>query len=68
MSYTAIGLAFGIALGFAAAFGGFVAFLIVLVLGAAGIAVGRWADGKLDLSFFAARDRGADRGADRGGW
>jgi uncharacterized membrane protein len=64
MSYTVIGLAFGIALGFAAAFGGFTAFLIVLVLGAAGIAVGRWADGKLDLSSFVARNRDADRG----GW
>jgi hypothetical protein len=55
MTATVIGLAFGVALGFAAAFGGFVAFLIVLVLGAAGWAVGRWIDGQLDLSVLTAR-------------
>jgi hypothetical protein len=55
MSATVLGLAFGIALGFAAAFGGFLAFLIVLVLGAAGWAVGRWIDGQLDLSVFTSR-------------
>ena len=47
---TVIGLATGLALGFAAAFGGFTAFLTVLVLGALGLAVGRWLDGALDLS------------------
>lgn len=62
MNATVIGLAFGTALGFAAAFGGIVALLIVLVLGAAGWAVGRWVDGNLDLSSLAGRDRGADRG------
>lgn len=63
MSATVIGLGFGVALGFAAAFGGVSALLIVLVLGAAGLAVGRWLDGQLDLSALIARRRDAD-----GGW
>lgn len=62
MSATAIGLGFGLALGFAGAFGGFVAFLIVLVLGAAGLVAGLWLDGKLDLSALTARRQDADRG------
>jgi hypothetical protein len=45
-----IGLAFGAALGFAGAFGGFTAFLIVLVLGVIGFLVGRALTGELDLS------------------
>jgi hypothetical protein len=61
MNGTVIGLAFGIALGFAGAFGGVVALLIVLVLGTAGFLVGRWADGKLDLSAFTGRGRDTDR-------
>lgn len=36
-------------LGIVAAFGGFGAFLIVLVLGAVGLIIGRVLDGKLDL-------------------
>jgi hypothetical protein len=63
MSATVLGLAFGVALGFAAAFGGFVAFLLVLVLGTVGWAVGRWLDGQLDLSVFTARRKDTD---DRG--
>jgi hypothetical protein len=59
---TVIGLAFGTALGFAAAFGGLVALLIVFVLGAAGWAAGRWADGQLDLSAIFGRGRDSDRG------
>jgi hypothetical protein len=60
MNATTIGLAAGLALGFAAAFGGFTAFVVVLVLGALGLAVGRWLDGKLDLSALvgSGRDRG----------
>jgi hypothetical protein len=54
---TALGLLSGIALGLAAAFGGFSAFLIVLVLGALGLLAGRVADGKLDLSQLTGRDR-----------
>ncbi|MCU1681667.1 MAG: hypothetical protein JWQ81_2406 [Amycolatopsis sp.] len=60
MNSARIGLVTGLALGFAAAFGGFTAFVVVLVLGALGLAVGRWLDGKLDLSALvgAGRDRG----------
>lgn len=62
MNATTLGLGFGVALGFAAAFGGFVAFLIVLVLGAAGWLAGRWIDGQLDLSSLFTRRQDADRG------
>jgi hypothetical protein len=60
MNATTIGLATGLALGFAAAFGGFTAFVVVLVLGALGLGVGRWLDGMLDLSALvgSGRDRG----------
>ncbi|MDQ3578654.1 MAG: hypothetical protein M3443_13885 [Actinomycetota bacterium] len=58
MNATQLGLLTGIALGFAAAFGGFGAFLAVLVLGAIGLLVGRVLDGKLDLSQLTGRDRG----------
>jgi hypothetical protein len=59
MNATLIGLGSGLALGFAAAFGGFSAFVVVLVLGALGLLAGRWLDGKLDLSALlgSARDR-----------
>lgn len=50
MNSTSLGLLTGLALGFAGAFGGFGAFLIVLVLAALGLLVGRVLDGKLDLS------------------
>ncbi|AYN40302.1 hypothetical protein D9753_16845 [Streptomyces dangxiongensis] len=43
------GLAAGMALGFAGYFGGFWAFLLVLVLGAAGLIVGLVVQGDLDL-------------------
>ncbi|MFD8493016.1 hypothetical protein SAMN05421504_1011092 [Amycolatopsis xylanica] len=58
MSATQLGLLTGLALGFAAAFGGFGAFLVVLVLGALGLLAGRVLDGKLDLSQLTGRDRG----------
>lgn len=60
MNATLLGLIVGIALGFAAAFGGFGAFVAVLVLGAIGLLVGRWLDGELDLSALvgSAKDRG----------
>ena len=45
-----LGLAFGIALGFAGAFGGWSAFVIVLVLGLVGYITGRALVGDLDLS------------------
>jgi nitrate/nitrite transporter NarK len=60
MNSTTLGLLTGLALGFAGAFGGFGAFLIVLVLAALGLLVGRVLDGKLDLSQLTGvgRDRG----------
>jgi nitrate/nitrite transporter NarK len=58
---TLLGLIAGIALGFASAFGGFGAFAIVLLLGTAGLLVGRYLDGQLDLSELTGRDRGRSR-------
>ncbi|WP_327145527.1 hypothetical protein [Nocardia sp. NBC_01327] len=60
MNATPICLAVGLALGFAAAFGGFGAFAIVLVFAALGLVAGRWLDGEIDLSGLlrSARDRG----------
>ncbi|WP_031170215.1 hypothetical protein [Streptomyces durhamensis] len=49
MNAAMTGLAAGMALGFAGYFGGFWAFLLVLVLGAAGLIVGLVAQGDLDL-------------------
>ena len=49
-SATWIGLIFGLALGGAAAFGGFGAFLVVLVFGGLGLLAGLHLDGQLDLS------------------
>ncbi|GAA4538506.1 hypothetical protein [Amycolatopsis samaneae] len=59
MSGTVIGLFTGLVLGLAAAFGGFGAFVVVLLLGAIGLLVGRWLDGKLDVSALigSVRDR-----------
>jgi hypothetical protein len=54
---TVIGLLVGLALGFAGAFGGFTAFIIVLFLGMVGLLVGRLLDGQLDLSSLTGRDR-----------
>ncbi|MCX4093580.1 hypothetical protein [Nocardia sp. alder85J] len=50
MSATAICLAVGLALGFAAAFGGFGAFTIVMLFAVLGLLAGRWLDGELDLT------------------
>jgi nitrate/nitrite transporter NarK len=44
-----VGLAFGTALGFAGAFGGVGAFVLVLVLGVVGFLAGRAMTGELDL-------------------
>jgi len=53
-----LGLGFGVALGFAGAFGGWSAFVIVLVLGLVGYFAGRALIGELDLSsMFATRQR-----------
>jgi len=58
MNASTLGLLTGLALGFAGAFGGFGAFLIVLVLGGVGLLVGRVLDGRLDLGQLTGRDRG----------
>lgn len=65
-----VGLAFGTALGFAGAFGGIVAFVVVLVVGAAGLLAGAVYDGRIDLTDSlggrARRDRESGaRGRDR---
>lgn len=57
MRATPIGLAFGTALGFAGAFGGFVAFLVVLVLAAVGVLAGLVIDGRISISDIVNRDR-----------
>jgi hypothetical protein len=55
---TQLGLLTGLVLGLAVAIGGFGAFAAVAVLGAIGFLVGRYLDGKLDLSQLTGRDRG----------
>lgn len=50
MTNTQLGLLTGLVLGIAAIIGGFSAFIIVAVLGAVGLIVGRAIDGKLDVS------------------
>jgi nitrate/nitrite transporter NarK len=57
MNATQTGLLAGLALGLAGAFGGLGAFLIVLVLGAVGLIVGRILDGQLDLNALLGRGR-----------
>ncbi len=57
MNATLLGLIAGLALGFAAAFGGFGAFVIVLLFGAVGLVVGRVLDGQLDLSALSGSGR-----------
>jgi nitrate/nitrite transporter NarK len=59
MNATQTGLLAGLLLGFAGAFGGLGAFLIVLVLGVIGLIVGRVLDGQLDIN--AVLGRGRDR-------
>lgn len=57
MTNSQIGLLAGLILGLAGALGGFIAFLIVLVLGALGLGVGRFLDGQLDLNALLGRGR-----------
>jgi hypothetical protein len=57
MNATQTGLLAGLALGLAGAFGGLGAFLIVLVLGAIGLLVGRVLDGQLDVNALLGRGR-----------
>ncbi|MEV4187017.1 hypothetical protein ACWDOR_24270 [Streptosporangium canum] len=54
--WSVVGLFVGIVLGFAAAFGGLGAFLLVLVLGAVGLLIGRIVEsGEIDLSRLGVR-------------
>ncbi|MER6440179.1 MULTISPECIES: hypothetical protein [unclassified Streptomyces] len=55
MSTATVGLASGMALGFAGYFGGFWAFLLVAVLGAAGLVLGLFLQGDVDI--FSRRQR-----------
>lgn len=57
MNATLLGLIAGLALGFAVAFGGFGAFVVVLLFGVVGLGVGRFLDGRLDLSMFTSSGR-----------
>jgi hypothetical protein len=50
MRPSVLGLIVGIALGFAAAFGGFSAFVLVAILAGVGFVVGRIVEGDLDLT------------------
>ena len=53
-----VGLLVGIALGFAGAFGGFNAFLIVAILGLVGFVAGRVVEGQIDLTpYLGGEDR-----------
>ena len=61
VSNTVLGLLVGLVLGVSAAFGGFPAFLVVLVLGAIGLLVGRFLDGRLDLDELTGRGRSGSR-------
>lgn len=55
MNTTALGLIAGLALGFAAVFGGFTGFLIVAIFGTLGLVVARAIEGKLDLGALTGR-------------
>ncbi|MFD3661375.1 hypothetical protein ACFWVF_12370 [Streptomyces sp. NPDC058659] len=55
MSRSVVGLAAGMALGFAAYFGDFWAFLLVLGLGVVGLLVGRLMEGDLEPGDFVRR-------------
>jgi uncharacterized membrane protein len=72
MSRAVVGLMAGMALGFAAYFGDFWAFLLVLVLGVVGLGVGRFMEGDLELGDFVRRrdrqERSDDRRRVRGDW
>jgi uncharacterized membrane protein len=61
MAASALGLITGLISGLALALGGFYEFLIVLVFGAIGLAVGKVIDGELDLSRYVDRARRRDR-------
>ncbi|MEH0471654.1 hypothetical protein QA943_22915 [Streptomyces sp. B21-097] len=73
MSRAVVGLMAGMALGFAAYFGNFWAFLLVLVLGLVGLVIGRFTEGDLEPGDFVRRRDRQDRIRDdrrqaRGDW
>ncbi|MEU9272438.1 hypothetical protein AB0E04_44635 [Streptomyces sp. NPDC048251] len=73
MSRALVGLMAGMALGFAAYFGSFWAFLLVLGLGVVGLVIGRFTEGDLEPGdFVRRRDRQErirdDRRRTRGDW
>ncbi|MFJ5997085.1 hypothetical protein [Streptomyces sp. NPDC092370] len=73
MSRAVVGLIAGMALGFAAYFGSFWAFVLVLGLGAVGLVVGRLTEGDLEPGDFVRRRDRQDRIRDdrrraRGDW
>ncbi|MEV4947668.1 hypothetical protein [Streptomyces sp. NPDC053755] len=55
MSRSVVGLTAGMALGFAAHFGGLWAFVLVLALGVVGLVAGRWAEGEFEPGYFVRR-------------
>ncbi|MBR8742231.1 hypothetical protein [Nocardiopsis sp. MG754419] len=59
--WSIVGLAYGSLLGLVAYFGGFGAFLLVLLLGIAGFLAGRAFEGKTDLSTLFSREDGGAR-------
>jgi hypothetical protein len=61
ISATLVGLMVGIALGFGAVIDGFVGFIVMLVLAAAGLIVGRVVDGELDLTDYLGGRRRRDQ-------
>lgn len=65
-SNTQVGLLAGLLLGISVLVGGIGGFVVALVLGAIGMAVGRWLDGDLDVTELAERSGLTGRGRDRG--
>jgi uncharacterized membrane protein len=61
MSRAVVGLIAGMALGFAAHFGGFWAFLLVLALGVVGLVAGRLTEGDLEPGYFVRRRSDQER-------
>lgn len=62
---TRTGLLAGLLLGIAGVVGGLSGFVVALVIGAIGLAVGRWLDGELDLGGLAERSGLSGRASDR---
>ncbi|ALE78444.1 hypothetical protein ACIGG9_26895 [Pseudonocardia alni] len=60
-----LGLLAGLLLAVAGVAGGFVGFVVALLLGAIGLLIGRYADGELDVAELAERTGLSDRGAER---